>query len=411
MPHSGSRLLDRFLRYVAIPSQSSAQATVVPSSDGQWTLASLLRDELNELGLKDVHLDEHCVLTAHLPANGPATAPRIGFCAHLDTVDVGLSPEMHPQILRYDGQDICLNPERDIWLLADEHPELTPHIGQDVVFTDGTSVLGADNKAAVAIVMDMLETVIASGTPHGDVFVAFVPDEEIGLRGAKIMNLERFPAEFAYTVDACASGEFVYETFNAAQAKITIDGVTAHPMAAKGVLVNPILVATDLIARFDPHDTPEHTEGREGYCWVNGFSGDQATARLSVSIRDFDRTNFEKRKVDLQKKVAATLAAFPRAAISCVIADVYSNIASAMGNDRRCIALLEEAFAACGITPNVIPMRGGTDGSALSARGIPTPNYFTGGLNFHSIYECLPLPAFAQASEVTLRLVTLAVQA
>jgi len=398
------RLVGRFLRYLAITSQSDARATTVPSTPGQWEMVRLLAAELGALGLSDIRIDDHAVLTACLPGT-VADAPPIGFCAHVDTVDVGLSPEIRPSVVPFTGADLCLNLDRDIWLRVAEHPEILPYAGQEVIVTDGTSVLGADNKAAVTVVMTLLETLVRDTPPHGDIVVAFVPDEEIGLRGAKAMQLERFPVDFAYTIDSCAVGEFVFETFNAAQATITIEGITAHPMSAKGVLVNPILVATDLIARFDPRDTPEHTEGREGYCWINNLAANAAMATLSVSIRDFDGTAFARRKQQVQDAVAATRAAHPRATITCRIDDTYANIASTLGEDRRSVELMRSAFADLGIVPNVIAMRGGTDGSALSARGIPTPNYFTGAHNFHSEFEFLPVPAFVRSYELTARIV------
>ncbi|MCQ8242445.1 peptidase T [Rhizosaccharibacter radicis] len=398
-------LVERFLRYVAIPSQSDAGATSLPSTEGQRELAMLLADELRALGAADVVLDDRAILTARLPGTAP-DAPAIGFCAHLDTVDVGLSPVIRPQRLRFEGEDLCLNPAQDIWLRVAAHPEIMPYRGQDILFGDGTSVLGADNKAAVAVLMTLAERVLAGstadpgGVTYGDIHLAFVPDEEIGLRGAKAMPLDRFPVAFAYTVDACALGEFVWETFNAAQATIEIAGVTAHPMAAKNVLVNPILVAADLIARLDPDQTPERTEGREGYWWVNNMTANQAGARLSVSIRDFDAARFAARKQAVLDAVAATAERFPRARLTCRIDDTYGNIADALGPDRSSVDLATEAMRRLQIAPNVIAMRGGTDGSALSARGIPTPNLFTGGLNFHSRFEFLPVPSFCRSLEL-----------
>ena len=395
-----NRLIERFFRYLSVTSQSDAAATVVPSSAGQWDMARMLEAELRAMGLSEVHLDAQCVLTARLPGT-VAGAPRIGFCAHLDTVDVGLSPEIHPQRMQFTGADLCLNRGRDIWLRVAEHPELLPYIGQELLVTDGTSVLGADNKAAVTILMDLIGVLARDRPPHGDIVLAFVPDEEIGLRGAKAMDLARFPVDFAYTIDSCEVGEFIFETFNAAQVKIEITGVTAHPISAKGVLVNPVLVAADLIARFDPLDTPEHTDGREGYCYVTGMTAHSATAVVRMSLRDFDDAGLERRKALVQAAVAATRQAHPKAGIVCEIEDSYRNIASSLGNDRRCLELMERGFAAMKIAPRIFPLRGGTDGSALSARGIPTPNYFTGGLNFHSYAECLPVPSFLIAYRLT----------
>jgi tripeptide aminopeptidase len=401
------QLIERFFRYVSIESQSNARATMVPSTPGQRRLAEMLKAELEELGLADIHLDEHSILTARLPGTVPE-APCIGFVTHLDTVDVGLSPEIKPQRLVFGGSDMLLNAGEDIWLRVDEHPEILPYRGQEVLVGDGTSVLGADNKAAVSIVMTLMAKLKNSGLLHGDIIVAFVPDEEIGLRGAKVMDLARFPVAFAYTIDSCERGEVVYETFNAASVSVDITGVTAHPMTAKGVLVNPILIATELVQLFDPMQTPEQTEGREGYWWCNGISGNQSAAQLQISIRDHDGARFEARKAFAAQAVEAIRARYPRARIECRIEDSYQNIDAALGNDRHCVELIFQALQEMNIAPKVIPMRGGTDGSALSARGVPTPNYFTGGHNFHSRFEFLPVEAFVDSYKLTERLCSLA---
>ncbi|WP_237479067.1 peptidase T [Lichenibacterium dinghuense] len=402
-------LIARFFRYVAVTSQSDADATALPSTPGQLRLAEMLRDELDAAGAADVHLDGNGILTARLPGTVPG-APAIGFVAHLDTVDVGLSPDVRPQRLRFEGEDLLLNAERDVWLRAAEHPELLPYRGEEIVFGDGTSVLGADNKSAVAILMTLADELSRRGAPHGDILLAFVPDEEIGLRGAKALDLARFPAAFAYTIDGGERGEVVHETFNAASAQITIDGVTAHPVSAKGVLVNPILLATELIGAFDALQTPEHTAGREGYWWFNRIGGDQARATLDMSIRDHDAGRFAGRKRAVEEAVEAMRARHPRARFDLAVTDVYANIDDALGGDRTAVELIFRALAERGIAPRVVPMRGGTDGSALSARGLPTPNYFTGGLNFHSRFECLPVAAFADAYRVTEALCRLAAE-
>lgn len=224
-------LQERFLRYIAVSSESDPKVGVVPSSEGQRDLAKLLQEELHEMGLVDIELNEHAILTARLPGN-VANVPTIGFVCHLDTVPVNLSPDVKAQVLHYEGGDVCLNADKDIWIRLSEHPELAAYAGQDIVFTDGTSVLGADNKAAIANVMTMLSIMTREARAHGDIRVAFVPDEEIGLCGSKLMDLEKFKVDFAYTIDCCALGEVVYETFNAGSVFIDIKGVTAHPMSA-----------------------------------------------------------------------------------------------------------------------------------------------------------------------------------
>ncbi|SIQ63447.1 peptidase T [Bosea sp. TND4EK4] len=401
-------LLDRFFRYVAVESQSDATATTLPSTPGQQVLANLLADELRALGLEDVVVDDHATVTALKRGTRPG-APRIGFIAHLDTVDVGLSPVVKAQLLRFAGEDLCLNAEKDIWLRVAEHPEIAPWKGHDIVFSDGTSVLGADNKAAVAIVMTLLSR-LAPEDGHGDIHIAFVPDEEIGLRGAKALDLARFPCDFAYTIDSCELGEVVYENFNAAGAEVVFTGVTAHPMSAKGVLVNPLLMAQDFIAAFDRAQTPENTAGREGYVWFTGMNANASQAVLTANIRDFDRGSFEARKRSIGEIGEEIARRYPTGKVSWTVTDTYGNISDSLGGDRRSVDLLMTALSELQIAPKVIPMRGGTDGAALSARGLPTPNFFTGGLNFHSRFEFLPVPAFEASYEVARRICLLAGQ-
>ncbi|EMS1062094.1 TPA: peptidase T [Providencia stuartii] len=403
----GKQLEQRFFRYLAIESQSDAAATVVPSTEGQRDLAKLLAKELESYGLKEIYIDEHAILYAVRPGNKPS-APKIGFVTHLDTVDVGLSPVIKPQTLKYEGKDLCLNAQEDIWFKASEHPEAVPYIGEEIIFSDGTSVLGADNKAAVTVVMELMDKLQQADFDCGDIYVAFVPDEEIGLRGSKIMDLSRFKVDFAYTIDCCDLGEVVYETFNAASIEVTIKGVTAHPMSAKNVLLNPIRVAHDFIGCFDRFDTPEHTEQREGYFYVTDLVANPDNAKIKMAIRDFDRNSYEARKRYIGEAIELIRARHPRAKIDFKIEDVYSNISDSLGDDRTAIDLIFEALKIQNVEPKVIPMRGGTDGSALSARGILTPNYFTGALNFHSRFEFLPLSSFEKSylvSESICRLV------
>ncbi|MEY0023668.1 peptidase T [Providencia rettgeri] len=407
MNELGKQLEQRFYRYLAIESQSDAASIVVPSTEGQRELAKLLAQELENYGLKNVYIDDHAILYAMRPGNKPS-APKIGFVTHLDTVDVGLSPIIKPQTLRYEGQDLCLNEKENIWFKTAEHPEAAPYIGEDIIFSDGTSILGADNKAAVTVVMELMHKLQYADFDCGDIYVAFVPDEEIGLRGSKIMDLTRFNVDFAYTIDCCALGEVVYETFNAASIEVSIKGITAHPMSAKNVLLNPIRVAHDFIGCFDRFDTPEHTEHREGYFYVTDLIANPDNAKIKMAIRDFDRHSFAARKRFIEQAIELIKARHPRAKIECSIVDVYSNISDSLGDDRTAIDLIFDALKIQKVEPKVIPMRGGTDGSALSARGVLTPNYFTGALNFHSCFEFLPISSFEKSylvSETICRLV------
>jgi len=399
-----TKLVERFFRYAAIESQSEAGGTAVPSTQGQIELAKLLKADLLELGLTHIKLTEQGILIAILPANLPkgftGKIPPIGFLAHLDTVDVSISPIIKPHIVKqYNGGDVLLNKEQDIWMRVAEHKELLNYIGQDIIVSDGTSVLGADNKAAIAAIMVALERFKMNDCLyHGDIVVAFLPDEEIGGSGSKAMDLRDFPVQFAYTIDSCEIGEVVFETFNAGSVVINIKGITAHPMSAKGVLVNPALVVNDIMNHLDKKDTPEHTDGKEGYFWVTRITSNPNTATVNINIRDFDKKLYEARKnyiADLMKLVSARN---PRAQISYEITDTYGNIADSITDDnKQCIEFMYKAMENLEIVPKTISMRGGTDGSTLSARGIPTPNFFTGAHNFHSNCEFLPMNSFEKS--------------
>ncbi|MBQ0071230.1 MAG: peptidase T, partial [Spirochaetales bacterium] len=405
-----SLLLENFLRYVGVPSQSKGGSSVVPSTEGQRELAALLEKELRALGLKDVHLSPCSVLTGFLPSNLDHPSPKVGWVTHLDTVDVGLSPVIHPLLVKnYQGGDILQNPETGATLFSKEHPELRSYLGDDILVSDGSSVLGADDKAAVSVVMTMLQILQeCPSIPHGDIYVAFVPDEEVGLLGSKNMDYSRFPVDFAYTIDCCEKGEMVYETFNAGSAWLHIQGVSAHPMASKGNLVNPSMVALDFISQFDRSETPENTEGREGFIWVDKIETGVIDGLVSMKIRDHNKAKYEEKKSKIRKAMEEVQRLHPKAKLELKFEDVYANILDAVTEEnRKCIDYLYAAFQMADVEPKVIPMRGGTDGSFISTKGILVPNYFTGAHNFHSKAEFLPLSSFEKSLEVTLNLVHL----
>ncbi len=403
------KLIERFLRYVDIPSQSCATAGIVPSSEGQWKLAELLKTELLELGLVDVEISEYCVLTGRLPANTDKALPKVGFVAHLDTVDVNLNDVIRPHIVHYEGGDLCLNEKDEIYIRLADHPELSDYVGQDIIVSDGHSVLGADDKAAISSIMTALDFFVAHNeVPHGDLYVAFVPDEELGLKGAKCIDFTKFPVDFAYTLDCCGIGEVVYETFNAGSGTVSIKGISAHPMSAKGVLLNPTLVAVDFIQFFNRLETPENTDGRDGYIWVQGMQSNQSTATVHLNIRDHSKEKYEAKKKYIEEAVTFLQKRFPRAEISLKIEDVYGNILDAITDENRyCIDYIYEAMKELDITPKTIAMRGGTDGSFISTKGIPTPNFFTGAHNFHSNAEFLPVDSFEASCMMILKIVGL----
>lgn len=406
-------LAERFFRYAAITSQSNEGALTVPSTEGQRKLAELLKTDLAELGLQNLEISEYSVLTGYLPSNLPEgyhKVPTVGWVAHLDTVNVNLSPDVHPQVVKnYQGGDVLLNEDKEIYIKVGEHPELEKYIGNDLIVGDGTSVLGADNKAAIANLMVALETLHNDkNILHGDIYVAFVPDEEVGLCGSKKMDFSKFPVDFAYTIDCCELGEVVYQTFNAGSATVKIKGVTAHPMSAKNTLVNPALVATDLINCMDRMQTPEHTEGTEGFIWVESMEANVSEAVLNLKIRDHNKIMYEARKKFIVDAVEYVKAKNPKAKLEVDIVDVYANIADALDeNNKVCVDHIFKAMKELGIEPKDIAMRGGTDGSFISTKGIPTPNYFTGAHNFHSYCEFMPMNAVEKSCQMTLKLIEL----
>ncbi|WP_258019066.1 peptidase T, partial [Brachyspira pilosicoli] len=396
--------IDSFFKYSSIPSQSNASSKTLPSSEGQMKLAKVLAEDLKALGLINVVVNDNSIVTALLPKNKD-NIHSIGFVAHLDTVDIGLTGDVHAQILKFEGNDLCLNKEKNIMFKVSEHPEIKNYINNDIIFSDGTSVLGADNKAAISTIMSALKYIKDNNIEHGDIYIAFVPDEEIGLLGSKQLDLNVFKPDFAYTIDSCEIGEIVYETFNAGSASIEIEGVTAHPMSAKGVLVNPILIAIDIANEFDRKQTPECTEKKEGYIWVQGISGNQRNASLKLNIRDHNKKLYEEKKAKIKEAVEKHQKLEPRAKIELTIEDVYGNIADSVKDDKFPIDVIYEAMKNLNIEAKTLSMRGGTDGSALSVKGLLTPNYFTGAHNFHSIYEFLPIPSFHKSLETTLEII------
>lgn len=396
--------IDSFFKYSSIPSQSNASSKTLPSSEGQMKLAKVLAEDLKALGLINVVVNDNSIVTALLPKNKD-NIHSIGFVAHLDTVDIGLTGDVHAQILKFEGNDLCLNKEKNIMFKVSEHPEIKNYINNDIIFSDGTSVLGADNKAAISTIMSALKYIKDNNIEHGDIYIAFVPDEEIGLLGSKQLDLNVFKPDFAYTIDSCEIGEVVYETFNAGSASIEIEGVTAHPMSAKGVLVNPILIAIDIANEFDRKQTPECTEKKEGYIWVQGISGNQRNASLKLNIRDHNKKLYEEKKAKIREAVEKYQKLEPRAKIELNIEDVYGNIADSVKEDKFPIDVIYEAMKNLNIEAKTLSMRGGTDGSALSVKGLLTPNYFTGAHNFHSIYEFLPIPSFHKSLETTLEII------
>ena len=397
-------IVDRFLAYTRINTttdRAKGKAGIMPSSDGQMVLAQKLVHELEELGLVDVVLRENAILTATLPANVNYAVPVVSFFAHLDT-SAEQPADTRAKITNYQGGDITLNTELNIVLKAAEFPELENYIGQEVITTDGTSLLGADDKAGIAAIIDALKYLQENpAIPHGTVKVAFVPDEEQGLRGSKAFDVNAFGADFGYTLDCCGIGEFVCENWNAGDAVLTFHGQSAHPMSAKGKLKNSLLLAHKFVSLLPAGEAPEYTEGREGYYWVKQLSGNSAKTVLNLDIRDFTRAGYQQRMDFLRRLAANCESLWGEGSIELELSDRYQNVANSLeGQANFPIAIAQEAYQRNGITPRIIPMRGGYDGAVLSQKGLPCPNIFTGAHNFHSIYEYLPVPSLRAASQV-----------
>lgn len=403
------RLLRNFIKYTSISSQSDSTATTVPSTPGQWDMVNQLQQDLQLLGAEDIQLSEFGILTAYIPSNCNYSVDPVGFVAHVDTVDVNLSPHINAHVVHYTGGDLCQNEEEQIYIRLAEHPELTQYIGQDILVSDGHSVLGADNKAAVSAVMVALEELrLHPEIKHGPIYIAFVPDEEIGLKGSKHLSFDRFQPKYAYTIDSGELGEVVWETFNAASGTLHIKGVSAHPMSAKGVLVNPTLIAVDFANYFNRLETPENTDGTDGYIWLQQINSTQSTATVHLNIRDHNKVIFEERKQFIRDAVELLQKRYPRAKLELTMEDVYGNIKDAITDENKgCIDYIFKAMEALDITPKPIAMRGGTDGSFISTKGIPTPNFFTGGHNFHSSAEFLPMNSFEKSYQMILTLLGL----
>ncbi len=391
---------DRFLEYVKFDTQSDEQTNMTPSTPGQMVFAKYLKEQLESMGLEEISLDDNGYLMATLPSNTDRDVPVVGFIAHLDTAPDMSGKHVNPRIVKaYDGSDITLNADKGIVLSPAEFPELLNYIGQDIIVTDGTTLLGADDKAGIAeIVTAVAYLQQHPEIKHGKIRIAFNPDEEIGL-GAHKFDVERFGADFAYTMDGGAIGELEYENFNAASAKITIKGRNVHPGSAKHKMINSIRVASQFIEMLPRWETPEHTEGYEGFYHLVGIEGSVEQTVLSYIIRDHDRARFESRKREIEHLVRKTNMEFPGCA-TVEIKDQYYNMREKIEPVMHIITVAEKAMREAGIEPKVQPIRGGTDGAQLSFKGLPCPNIFAGGENFHGRYEFVAIPSMEKAAQV-----------
>lgn len=404
-------VLNRLLRYVKIDTQSKEDAEEYPSTSKQFDLLNLLVGELKSLGLKDVQIDKYGYVTATLPSNLPPAdkangkVPTIGFVAHVDTSPATSGENVKPQVIEnYRGGDITLPGDPSVILRVSENPELKNCIGKTIVTTDGTTLLGADDKAGIAIIMTALQSLINSPKiPHGTIRIGFTPDEEVG-NGTKFFDLKKFAADFAYTVDGDTTGELNKETFSANTAVITVHGRNIHPGSAKGIMVNSIRAIADIIARTPKDMAPETTEGYEPYIHPYVLQGEEAKSTLKILLRDFKTEGLDVLKRRLEKIIAEVQPLHPKAKFELQIIESYRNMREGLEKDPRVLECLWEATKRSGLEPKWVPIRGGTDGSRLTAQGLPTPNIFTGGQNYHGKTEWVSVHGMEKAVETVIQL-------
>ena len=401
-------ITDRFLKYVSFCTTSDEETNMTPSTPGQMEFAKYLAAELQEIGMQEVSLDENGYVMATLPANVEGK-PTIGFIAHMDTAPDASGKHIKARIVsNYDGQDIVLNAEKNIVFEVAKYPEILDYKGQDIIVTDGTTLLGADDKAGLAEIVTACEYLIQHPEiKHGKIRVGFTPDEEIG-QGADHFDVQKFGCDFAYTMDGGAVGELEYENFNAAGCKIKVHGVKVHPGYGYHKMINSIRIANHLASMLPRWETPEHTQGYEGFYHLIAMNGSVEETTLQYIIRDHDRARFESRKREVEHLVRKINQEYGEGTVEVEIRDQYYNMREKVEPVMHIVTLVEEAMKEVGITPKVQPIRGGTDGARLSFEGLPCPNIFAGGVNFHSRFEYLPIPSMEKAMQVILKIVTLA---
>ncbi|WP_295723981.1 peptidase T [uncultured Leptotrichia sp.] len=400
-------LKDRFLRYVKFETRSDEKSETIPSTPTQLEFAKILAKELEEIGMENVYVNDACFVNATLPGNIDKDVPVIGFIAHMDTADFNAT-NVNPKIVEnYDGKDIVLNEAKDIVLSVEEFPNLKNYVGKTVITTDGTTLLGADDKAGIVEIVEAMKYLIEHPEiKHGTVKVAFGPDEEIG-RGADNFNVEEFGADFAYTMDGGPVGELEYESFNAAGAVFKIKGKSVHPGTAKGKLINASLIAAEVVNSFPADEVPEKTEGYEGFYFLDKINSNCEEAELSYILRDHDREKFEAKKefaANVAKKINEK---YGKELVSVEIKDQYYNMGEIIKDHMNVVEIAKKAMENLGIKPVIEPIRGGTDGSKISFMGLPTPNIFAGGENFHGKYEFVALESMILATDVIVEIVKL----
>ena len=399
------KVQDRFLKYVSFPTMSDEESETCPSSAKQKKLGEYLTKELLSLGLADAHMDENGYVYATLPANCEGGIPTVGLISHMDTSPEAADEPIRPKTVAYDGGDILLNEEKGITMREADYPYLADYRGQHLIVTDGTTLLGADDKAGVAEIVTAIETLIASGKKHGTVKIGFTPDEEIG-RGADLFDVEKFGADYAYTVDGGALGELEYENFNAASAVAEFAGISIHPGSGKDRMKNAALYAAEFVSLFPAHEIPAETEGYEGFYHLLGIEGGIESAKVTYIIRDHDHEKFEEKKRVFLAAGEKINEKYGEGTCRVTVKDSYYNMKEIIDANLYTVERAETAMREVGIEPKVIPIRGGTDGARLSFMGLPCPNLCTGGENFHSRFEFVSVESMEKISEMLVRLLS-----
>ncbi|CEK34579.1 peptidase T [Paraclostridium sordellii] len=397
------KVLERFLKYVTFDTTADPKNSNCPSSEGQRVFAKYIVEELKALGLEDANVDENSYVMATLKGNVEGV-PTVGFISHLDTAPDVTGKNVKPRIVKnYDGKDIVLNEELNVVTSPKDYPEMETLIGEDVIVTDGTTLLGADDKAGIAEIVTAIEYLVNHPEiKHGDIKIGFTPDEEVG-RGANLFDVEKFGAKYAYTMDGGIVGELQYENFNAAAATITIQGRNVHPGSAKNKLVNALHIAAEISEMFPANERPETTEGYEGFYHLNDINGNVEKASMVYIIRDHDKNKFEERKSFMREVVEKVNEKY-NGRITLDLNDQYYNMKEKVEPVKFVVDIVDEAMKETGITPIIVPIRGGTDGARLSFMGLPCPNIFTGGLNFHSKNECIPVSAMEKGAKLIVKI-------
>jgi tripeptide aminopeptidase len=394
-------ITNRFIKYIKIDTESDPNNPAFPSSEKQWDLAKVLVKELEQIGMQDIDLDENCYIMATLPSNIDYEVPTIGFVSHIDTSPDFTGKNINPQVIyNYDGKDIVLNKEKNIILSPSYFDDLLQYKGQTIITTDGTTLLGADDKAGITEIVTAMEYLIQHPEiKHGKIRICFTPDEEVG-KGAHLFNVAKFGADWAYTMDGSQIGELEYENFNAAGAKVTITGKIVHPGYAKGKMINSMLIANEFIATLPKQEVPEKTEGYEGFFHLHDIKGNVEETVLEYIIRDHDLELFEERKKLMQKIAIDFNKNHNQEIVKVEIKNQYFNMKEKITPVMHIVDMAEEVMKDLGITPLIKAIRGGTDGSQLSYKGLPCPNIFAGGHNFHGRFEYVPVESMIKATEV-----------